>query len=31
MDTLLRQELGRFDVDDAAALVRTAYFEHLEP
>ena len=31
MDTLLRRELGQFDVDDAAAVVRTAYFAHLEP
>ena len=30
MDTLLRRELGRFDVEEAAAVVRVAYFEHLE-
>lgn len=30
MDTLLRRELGRFDAEKAAAVVRTAYFEHLE-
>lgn len=30
METLLRRELGRFDVDEAAAVVRKVYFEHLE-
>ncbi len=30
IDTLLRRELGRFDVHEATAVVRTAYFEHLE-
>ena len=31
MDTLLRPGLTRFDVDEAAAVVRAAYFEQLEP
>jgi predicted nucleotidyltransferase component of viral defense system len=31
MDTLLRPGLPKFDVDDAAAVVRQAYFKHLKP
>ncbi len=31
MDTLLRPGLPKFDVDEGAAIVREAYFRHLEP
>ena len=31
MDTLLRPGLPKFDVDEGAEIVRTAYFRHLKP
>jgi hypothetical protein len=31
MDTLLRPGLPKFDVDEAATVIRQAYFKHLRP